>query len=77
VRYGFEILVGKDQYDWRDDWSRQYIIGEVFMLYQSIDETWNNSCELHHTRVKCCTTILLSNVTTVTLKWYVQHLDIG
>jgi hypothetical protein len=35
VRYKFESLVGKDQYDWRDSWTRQkkIIIDEVFMLY--------------------------------------------
>jgi hypothetical protein len=31
-------LVGKDQYDWRDNWTRHNIIDEVFMLYQSINE---------------------------------------
>jgi hypothetical protein len=38
VRYEFESLVGKDQYDWRDNWARQNIIDEDFMLYQSIYE---------------------------------------
>jgi hypothetical protein len=23
VRYGFESLAGEDQYDWRDNWTRQ------------------------------------------------------
>jgi hypothetical protein len=36
VRYEFESLVGKDQYDLREKWVRQIIIDEVFMLYQSI-----------------------------------------
>jgi hypothetical protein len=38
VRYGFERLVGDNQYDWRDNWTRHNIIDEVFMLYQSIYE---------------------------------------
>jgi hypothetical protein len=33
VRYGLESLVRRDQYDWRDNWTRQNIIDEVFMLY--------------------------------------------
>jgi hypothetical protein len=32
VRYGFESLVGKDQYDLRESWARHNIIDEVFML---------------------------------------------
>jgi hypothetical protein len=33
-RYGFESLAGKDQYDWRDNWTRQgFIIDGGFMLY--------------------------------------------
>jgi hypothetical protein len=36
MRYGFESLVGKDQSDLRENWLRQNIIDEVFMLYQSI-----------------------------------------
>jgi hypothetical protein len=36
VRYGFESLVGEDQYDLREIWTRQIMIDEVFMLYQSI-----------------------------------------
>jgi hypothetical protein len=52
VRYGSESLVGKDQYDLREKWTRQNITDEVFMLYQSIYETGNKSCELHHTSVK-------------------------
>jgi hypothetical protein len=31
--YGFESLVGEDQYDWRDNWTGKNIIDEVFMLY--------------------------------------------
>jgi hypothetical protein len=31
---------------------KQDIIDEAFMPYQSMNETWNNSCELHHTSVK-------------------------
>jgi hypothetical protein len=38
VRYEFESLVGKDQYDWRDNWTWHNMIDEVFMLYQSIYE---------------------------------------
>jgi hypothetical protein len=34
--YESESLVGRDQYDLREDWTRQNIIDEVFMLYQSI-----------------------------------------
>jgi hypothetical protein len=33
VRYGFESLVGEDQYDLRENWTRHNIIDEVFMLY--------------------------------------------
>jgi hypothetical protein len=33
VRYQFESLVGKDQYDLRENWTRQNIIDEVLMLY--------------------------------------------
>jgi hypothetical protein len=36
ARYEFESLVGKDQYDWREEWTRHNIIDGVFMLYQSI-----------------------------------------
>jgi hypothetical protein len=32
VRYGFESLVGKDQYDWRE-LAKQDISDEVFILY--------------------------------------------
>jgi hypothetical protein len=38
VRYGFESLVGEDQYDLRENWVRQNIFDKVFMLYQSIRE---------------------------------------
>jgi hypothetical protein len=38
MKYGFESLVGEDQYDLRENWTRQNIIDEVFMLYQSIYE---------------------------------------
>jgi hypothetical protein len=31
---------------------KQDIIDEAFMLYQSMNETSNNSCEVHHTSVK-------------------------
>jgi hypothetical protein len=54
VRYGFESLAGEDQYDWRDNWTRHNIIDEVFMLYQSINEFWNGSCEINYTRVTWC-----------------------
>jgi hypothetical protein len=33
VSNGFESLVRKDQYDLRENWTRQNIIDEVFMLY--------------------------------------------
>jgi hypothetical protein len=33
MRYGFESLAGEDQYDLRDNWTRQGIVDEVFMLY--------------------------------------------
>jgi hypothetical protein len=33
VRYESESLVGKDKYDWRENWVRQYITDGVFMLY--------------------------------------------
>jgi hypothetical protein len=33
VRYEFESLVGKDQNDLRENWTRQNIIDEVFMVY--------------------------------------------
>jgi hypothetical protein len=52
VRYGFESLAGEYEYDLRENWTRQNIIDEVCMLYQSIHEICNNSCELHHTSVK-------------------------
>jgi hypothetical protein len=48
VGYGFESLAGEDQYDWRDNWSRQNIFDEVFMLYQSIIEFQKSSCEIDH-----------------------------
>jgi hypothetical protein len=32
-RYESESLVGRDQYDLRENWTRQSIIDEVFMLY--------------------------------------------
>jgi hypothetical protein len=35
VRYGFESLAREDQYDLRENWTRQNIIDEVLMLYQS------------------------------------------
>jgi hypothetical protein len=54
VRYGFESLAGEDQYDMKEKWIRQNIIDEVFMLYQSMNETWNNSCEINYTRVNLC-----------------------
>jgi hypothetical protein len=54
VRYGFESLVGKDQYDLRENWIRHNMIDEVFMLYQSINEFWNGSCEINCTRVDLC-----------------------
>jgi hypothetical protein len=38
VRYELESLVGKDQYDLRENWIRHNIIDEVFMLYQSMNE---------------------------------------
>jgi hypothetical protein len=38
VRYEFESLAGEDQYDSRENWTRQNIIDEVFMLYQSMKE---------------------------------------
>jgi hypothetical protein len=33
VRYESESLVGKDQYDLRENWIMHNIIDEVFMLY--------------------------------------------
>jgi hypothetical protein len=33
VTYGFESLVGKDQYDLRENWTRHNMIDEVFMLH--------------------------------------------
>jgi hypothetical protein len=47
VRYGFESLVGKDQYDWWE-LAKQDISDEAFMLYQSMNEAWNYSCEFDH-----------------------------
>jgi hypothetical protein len=38
VGYESRSLVGRDQYDWGDKWSRQDIIDGVFMLYQSMRE---------------------------------------
>jgi hypothetical protein len=38
VRYESESLVGKDQYDLRENWARHNIIDGVFMFYQSIYE---------------------------------------
>jgi hypothetical protein len=48
VRYGFGSLAGEDQYDLRENWIRQSIIDEVFMLYQSINEFQKSSCEIDH-----------------------------
>jgi hypothetical protein len=36
VRYESESLVGKGQYDLRENWARQDVSDKVFMLYQSI-----------------------------------------
>jgi hypothetical protein len=52
VGYGFESLAGEDRYDLRENWVRHNMIDEAFMLYQSVNEIWNISCELHHTSVK-------------------------
>jgi hypothetical protein len=30
---GFESLIGEDQHDLRENWTRHNIIDEVFMLY--------------------------------------------
>jgi hypothetical protein len=35
-----------------ENWTKQDIIDEAFMLYQGINETWNDSCELDHISVK-------------------------
>jgi hypothetical protein len=48
MRYELESLVGKDRYDLRENWIRQNIIDEVFMLYRSINEFQNSSCEIDH-----------------------------
>jgi hypothetical protein len=48
VRYGFESLAGEDQCDLRENWTRHYIIDEVFMLYQSMNEFQKSSCEIDH-----------------------------
>jgi hypothetical protein len=37
--------------DWKE-LAKQDILDVVFMLYQSMNETWNNSCELNHISVK-------------------------
>jgi hypothetical protein len=33
VRYEFQSLAGEDQYDLRENWTRQNITDEVFILY--------------------------------------------
>jgi hypothetical protein len=38
VKYESVSLVGKDQYDLRENWTRHNIIDEAFMLYESIYE---------------------------------------
>jgi hypothetical protein len=38
VRYELESLVGRDQYDGEMTCTRQYVIDEVLMLYQSMRE---------------------------------------
>jgi hypothetical protein len=54
VGYESESLVGKGQYDWRENWSRQNIIDKVVMLYQSIRVFRNGSCEINYTRADLC-----------------------
>jgi hypothetical protein len=39
VRYGFESLVGEDQYGW-GGLAKQDIINEVLMLYWSLNRIW-------------------------------------
>jgi hypothetical protein len=52
VRYGFESLVGRDQYDWRDNWSRQKYNWWGFYALLKHKGFGNSSCELHHTSAK-------------------------
>jgi hypothetical protein len=40
LRYESKSLVGRDQYDWRDNLGLGIITDEVFMLYQGINEFW-------------------------------------
>jgi hypothetical protein len=35
-----------------EEWIWKYMSDEVFMLYKSMNETWNDSCELDHISVK-------------------------
>jgi hypothetical protein len=42
------MLVGKGQMIVRENWTRQNIIDEVFMLCYIMYEAWNYSCELDH-----------------------------
>jgi hypothetical protein len=46
VRYKFESLAGEDQYDLGENWTRQDIIDEAFMLYQAYMIFRNSSCEI-------------------------------
>jgi hypothetical protein len=48
-RYESESLVGRDQYDLGEDWTKaNKIIDEVFMLHQSMNEFQKSSCETDH-----------------------------
>jgi hypothetical protein len=54
VRYEFESLVGKDQYDLKENWIRQNIVDGVFVLYQAHKILRNSSCVIYYTRVNLC-----------------------
>jgi hypothetical protein len=44
VGYVFESLVGRFIM-MGENWTKQDIIDIVYMLYQSLNRSWNNSCE--------------------------------
>jgi hypothetical protein len=54
VRYGFESLVGEDEYDLRDIWARQISLMEFLCFNKAYMSFRNSSCEINYTRVNLC-----------------------
>jgi hypothetical protein len=54
VGYGLGGLVGRDQCDLREIWTRQNIIDEVFILIKAYKSFRNSSCVINYTRVSLC-----------------------